>query len=202
MLQWHTWSIFCQLFLICSALSTLVVAFWSVFSFMKSSGSYFWRWMQWVVLTCVMQFHDQFEIIIPLINSWISLFVSAILELCLGWMWKPFASFSGQCQSDLFLLWFLYRSLVNVTSNKGIKFAKNPHVNFKMCICNSVPFWLGVCSTMVLGITDFYVCSLNQKCSATTHSALLEFHLVHQLLIYRQVSSIGEKQFPGIGWHF
>lgn len=101
----------CQLFLICSASSTLVVAFWFVFSFMRSSGGYFWRWMQWAVLTCVMQFHDQFEIIIPLINSWISLFVSAILKL-FGLDVETFASFTGQCQFDLFLLWFLCRSLV------------------------------------------------------------------------------------------
>lgn len=117
----------CQLFLICSASTTLVDAFWSVFSFMRSSGSYFWRWMQWAVLTCVMQFHDQFEIIIPLINSWISLFVSAILEFCLGWMWKPLHHLQVNANSIYF-----YRSLVNVTSNKGTYsqiLLKNPHTN-------------------------------------------------------------------------
>lgn len=136
----------CQLFLICSASSTLVVAFWFVFSFMRSSGGYFWRWMQWAVLTCVMQFHDQFEIIIPPNNSWISLFVSAILKL-FGLDVETFASFTGQCQSDLFLLWFLCRCDIkwrNILSS----FAKNPHINFKMCICNSVSFWLGVWSTI------------------------------------------------------
>lgn len=72
--------------------------------FQRSSGGYFWRWMQWAVLTCVMQFHDQFEIIIPLNNSWISLFVSAILKLCLGWMWKPL----HHLQVNANLIYFYY----------------------------------------------------------------------------------------------
>lgn len=64
------------------------------------------------------------------------------------------------------------------------------------------PSDLGFGALYSLGDHKFYVCPLNQKCIATSHSALLEFHLVHSLLIYRQVSSFGKKRFPGIGWHF
>lgn len=46
------------------------------------TGSYFGLYVQWAVLTCVMQFHDQLEINTP--NDYqpccISLFVFAILE--------------------------------------------------------------------------------------------------------------------------
>lgn len=50
--------------------------------FFQITGSYFGLYVQWAVLTCVMQFHDQLEINTP--NDYqpccISLFVFAILE--------------------------------------------------------------------------------------------------------------------------
>lgn len=105
MLQWHTWSIFANCFWFAVPHRPLLLHFDSSFlSCQRSSGGYFWRWMQWAVLTCVMQFHDQFEIIIPLNNSWISLFVSAILKLCLGWMWKPL----HHLQVNANLIYFYY----------------------------------------------------------------------------------------------